>query len=50
MKTDQELLEIWERHNDSARDYWIYVNLTEGERERIFDLVSGLKKLEIIRK
>lgn len=41
MKPDSELIEIWKRHNNSARDYWKFRILTQEERVRIFDLIMN---------
>lgn len=43
---DKELLEIWNQHNNSARDYWIFMQLKPEERQRIFDLLSGLAEVQ----
>jgi len=43
MKSDKELLKMWERKEKTSRDYWRYYGeLTCKERLRVFDLINNL--------
>jgi len=39
MKSDEELLRIWENKEKSYEDFWIYERLTNEEKIIIFDLI-----------
>ena len=43
MKTDKELMEIWDRYNSDRNDYDAekeYLKLPSEEKSRIFDIVN----------
>lgn len=42
MKSDQELLEIFENKEKTTRNFWIYNSLTKDEKMRLFDLINNL--------
>ena len=46
-KTDEELLKIWDNHQNSYKEFWIYEKLTNKEKMRIFDLLKYRKPINI---
>ncbi len=39
MKTDKEILKIFDNQHKSYKDFWVYERLTSKEKIRIFDLI-----------
>lgn len=39
-KTDKELLKIWDNHQNSYKEFWIYERLNHDEKVRLFDLIE----------
>ena len=43
MKTNKELLRIWDNQDNSDKDFWIYQRLTNDEKIKLFDLLEYRK-------
>jgi len=41
MKTNEELLKIWDNKENSYKDFWIYERLTLKEKMILFDLLNN---------
>ena len=41
METDKLLLELFDKKENSYKDFWEYENLSHGEKMRIFDLITN---------
>jgi len=40
MKSDKELLRIWNKRNYKTKYYWMYHELSPEEKSRLFDLLK----------
>lgn len=49
MKTDEELIELWNKRNDTSRDYWIYHSLSLEEKSKVFDILILKKGMEVVK-
>ena len=45
MKTNKELLKIWDNQDNSDKDFWIYQRLTNDEKIKLFDLLEYRKPI-----
>ena len=45
MKTDKELLRIWDNQDNSNKDFWIYQRLDPDEKTKLFDLLEYRKPI-----
>ena len=45
MKTDNELLKIWDNQDNSDKDFWIYQRLNHDEKVKLFDLLEYRKPI-----
>jgi len=45
IKTDEELLKIWDNKEKSSKDWWIYGRLNSDEKMRLFDLIEYRKPI-----